>query len=177
MLAATNKNLRTAIQEGRFRSDLFFRLNVIPIAVPPLRERGSDIELLAKYFLKWAGQQHGVAKRFSKKALELMQNYRWPGNVRELRNAMERAAIMIDHDEISADDLKRILPDLQAIADGKDGFALLDGKSLREKMADFEKHILAEAYRHSKGNVSRMARLLKTDRANLHRKLSRYGIR
>ena len=177
VLAATNRNLREAIQQGHFRSDLFFRLNVIPMEVPPLRERGDDVELLAKYFLEKAGRASGTNKRLAKDAIELLQNYRWPGNIRELRNAMERAAIMIEHEQISAQDLQHVMPDLTNAQESKDAFALLDGKSLREKIDDFEKQLLQDAYRHSKGNVSRMARLLKTDRANLHRKLSRYGIR
>jgi two-component system nitrogen regulation response regulator NtrX len=177
VISATNKNLRKAIQEGRFRSDLFFRLNVIPIAVPPLRDRPEDIELLAKHFLKKAGRAKGEKEKLTSDAIELLISYRWPGNVRELRNAMERAAIMIGKDEVSAADLKNIMPDLANAPSGKGQFSLLDGKSLREKIDDYERHILSEAYQHSKGNVSRMARLLKTDRANLHRKLARYGIR
>lgn len=177
VISATNKNLRKAIKEGQFRSDLFFRLNVIPISVPPLRERLEDIELLAKHFLEKNGRAKGEQKKLTKDAIELLISYRWPGNVRELRNAMERAAIMIEKDEVTAVDLKNIMPDLANAPSGKGQFSLLDGKSLREKIDDYEKHILTEAYKHSKGNISRMARLLKTDRANLHRKLARYGIR
>ncbi|MFQ5629032.1 MAG: sigma 54-interacting transcriptional regulator, partial [bacterium] len=177
VISATNKNLRKSIQDGLFRSDLFFRLNVIPITAPPLRDRQGDITLLAKHFLDQTTGRKGEYKYFAKDAIELLQNYPWPGNVRELSNAMERAGIMIEHEEITADDLKHIMPDLAETGQDKGGFSLLDSKSLREKMEDYEKHLLTEAHKRSKGNVSRMARLLKTDRANLHRKLARYGIR
>lgn len=171
IIAATNKDLRRAVRRGHFRSDLFYRLNVIPIVVPPLRQRREDIPLLAAHFLAAAAERGGRKKHLAPEAEAILTRYHWPGNVRELRNAMERAAVMVESEVITAADLERIVPELS------EGSSLLDGQSLREKMTGYEKRILQEAYKACEGNVSKMARLLQTDRANLHRKLARYGIR
>lgn len=173
IIAATNKDLRKGIKDGTFRRDLFFRINVIPITVPPLRERRDDIVLLADHFLQQACAPRGTRKGFTPEAMRLLQGYAWPGNVRELRNVMERAAIMIEGETISPADLQRIVPDLVA----SDESVTESGLSLREKLEAYERQLLLDAYRSSKGNISAMARLLKTDRANLHRKLARYKIR
>ncbi len=176
VIAATNKNLRTAIKKGEFRSDLYFRLNVLPLHVPSLAEHREDIELLARHFLKKAGAPRGEEKRLSTDAARLLQEYAWPGNVRELRNYMERAAIMVERDEIKLEDLQRILPDLSA-SRGKIEAGAVGSGSLRELLESYEHSLLVSAYEQSKGNVSKMARILQTDRANLHRKLARYKIR
>ena len=178
VVAASKTDLREAAARGEFREDLYYRLSVVMIDIPPLRERREDIPLLFQHFVLVAGARYQREPPPPRpEQLHRLMLADWPGNVRELRNAMERAAIMIEHEQISAQDLQHVMPDLTNAQESKDAFALLDGKSLREKIDDFEKQLLQDAYRHSKGNVSRMARLLKTDRANLHRKLSRYGIR
>ncbi len=105
VIAATNKHLEDAIQRGEFREDLYFRLNVIPIVVPPLRDRREDIPLLAEHFARRFSEEHNVRRRFDARALEAMQNYRWRGNIRELRNAVERLVIMTDREVIGAGDL------------------------------------------------------------------------
>ena len=108
VIAATNKNLEEAIQRGEFREDLFFRLNVIPITVPPLRERRDDIPLLVQHFAKRSSDEHNLKpKKFDGGAMEVLQRYRWRGNIRELRNAVERLLIMAPNDVIRADDLPR----------------------------------------------------------------------
>ena len=108
VIAATNKNLEDAIQRGEFREDLFFRLNVIPITVPPLRERRDDIPLLVQHFAKRSSDEHNLKpKKFDAGAIEVLQRYRWRGNIRELRNAVERLLIMAPNDVIRADDLPR----------------------------------------------------------------------
>src|SRR5689334_697022 len=107
VIAATNKNLEEAIQRGEFREDLFFRLNVIPITVPPLRERRDDIPLLVQHFAKRSSEEHNLKPRkFDAGAMEVLQRYRWRGNIRELRNAVERLLIMAPHDVIRAEDLR-----------------------------------------------------------------------
>src|SRR5918999_4154468 len=105
VIAATNKNLEEAIERGEFREDLYFRLNVIPIVVAPLRERREDIPLLAEHFAKRTSEEHNVRRRFDTRALEAMQNYRWRGNIRELRNTVERLIIMSDRETIGVNDL------------------------------------------------------------------------
>jgi Nif-specific regulatory protein len=105
IIAATNRNLAEAVSRGRFRSDLFYRLNVFPVAIPPLRERASDIPLLADYFLEKTAKAYGRRLRFGPSALEVLMNYAWPGNVRELENLIERLAIMSDGPRIEADQL------------------------------------------------------------------------
>src|SRR5919106_4450925 len=111
VIAATNKNLEDAIQRGEFREDLFFRLNVIPVVVPPLRERREDIPLLAEHFARRLSEEHNLRRRFDARALEALQNYRWRGNIRELRNAVERMVIMNDREVIGVADLP---PDIGA---------------------------------------------------------------
>ncbi len=180
VLAATNKSLRDEVRAGRFRNDLYFRLNVLPISIPPLREHITDLEQLIEAFARRHGAQ--AVPHFSPEALELLRSYPWPGNVRELQNVVERILVMLPGEVITEEKLLRILPDLQggtgtSLPAGA-GYHLLDGRqSLREKLDTFEKQVLLQAYARSGGNVSRMARLLKTDRANLHRKLVRYGIK
>ncbi|MGH8188035.1 MAG: sigma-54-dependent transcriptional regulator, partial [Steroidobacteraceae bacterium] len=105
VIAATNKNLEDAIQRGAFREDLFFRLNVIPVVVPPLRERREDIPLLAEHFARRLSDEHNVRRRFDPRALDALQQYRWRGNIRELRNAVERMVIMSDREVIGVGDL------------------------------------------------------------------------
>src|SRR5918999_896137 len=105
VIAATNKHLEDAIQRGEFREDLYFRLNVIPIVVPPLRDRREDIPLLAEHFARRLSEEHNVRRRFDRGALEALQNYRWRGNIRELRNTVERLVIMSDREVIGASDL------------------------------------------------------------------------
>src|SRR5258705_8801765 len=112
VIAATNKNLEEAIQRGEFRDDLFFRLNVIPIIVPPLRERREDIPQLVQHLAKRTSDEHNLKpKRFDPRAMEVLQRYRWRGNIRELRNTVERVMIMTLGDVVRVEDLP---PDLRA---------------------------------------------------------------
>ncbi|HHL71967.1 MAG TPA: sigma-54-dependent Fis family transcriptional regulator [Bacteroidetes bacterium] len=181
VLAATNKNLREEVKAGRFRNDLYFRLNVLPITIPPLREHISDLDELLASFAGRSSRQ-GQLPQFSEEAREVLHNYSWPGNVREVQNIVERIMVMLADEVITVEKLLRVVPDLQSDGDAMlpsgAGYHLLDGRhSLREKLDFFEKQVLLQAFARSRGNVSKMARLLKTDRANLHRKLVRYGIK
>ena len=188
VIAATNKNLEKEIQAGGFRDDLFFRIAVIPIHVPPLRERRDDIIVLVDYFLNQLAQAYGRRqKRLTPEAGAILENYHWPGNVRELRNIVERLMIMGEAETIAAGQVRQALPrfdfPIAAAApvktnDGATNDSNMDeGLSLRDRVENFERQLLNRVFNEVKGNVSEMARRLRTDRANLHRKLQRYNIK
>ena len=189
VIAATNKNLEKEIQGGNFRDDLFFRIAVIPIHVPPLRERREDVLILANYFLNQLAQAYGRrAKRLLAEAGAILENYHWPGNVRELRNIVERLMIMGEAETITAEQVRQALPVLNfpvAVANtpakastaAEYDLAGDEGLALRDRVENFERHLLARVFQEVRGNVSEMARRLRTDRANLHRKLQRYNIK
>ena len=172
VIAATNKELSTEIDQGRFREDLYYRLAVIPITVPPLRERADDIPLLVAHFSRLFAEENGKRPvRFSDGAMSRLLEYGWPGNVRELKNLVERLLIMGEEDEIPESDVTDVLLKSGPVA------KLPEGGSFRERVERFEVGILSEALRRNGGNISETARELQTDRANLHRKMKRYGIR
>ncbi|MBK5260571.1 MAG: sigma-54-dependent Fis family transcriptional regulator [Thermoanaerobaculia bacterium] len=171
VIAATNKNLESEIAAGGFRSDLFYRLNVIPIEVPPLRTRGNDIPLLADYFLRrFAAETGSRRKRLSAGASSKLRAYHWPGNVRELRNVMERLAILLPADVIEAEDVQ-----LGAAIEAPPVIAA--NLPLKEARDEFEKQYILTRLREHAGNVSRTADALGVERSNLYRKLNAYGIR
>lgn len=188
VIAATNKNLEKEIHAGNFRDDLFFRIAVIPIHVSPLRERRDDIVVLANYFLQQLAQAYGRrAKRLAAEATMILENYHWPGNVRELRNIVERLMIMGEAETITAEQVRQALPIFelpvsslprgQAAALPDLSVATDDGLPLRDRVENYERQLLARVFEQVQGNVSEMARRLRTDRANLHRKLQRYNIK
>lgn len=171
VIAATNKNLEAEIARGAFRDDLYYRLNVIPIAVPPLRARGNDILLLAEHFLRrFAAETGGVKKRLSAGAIAKLRAYEWPGNVRELRNVMERLAILLPAEVIDAEDVQ---------LGAKSGLPadIAADLSLKEARDAFEKHYILLRLQQFGGNVSRTADALGVERSNLYRKLHAYGIK
>ncbi|KAA3619773.1 MAG: sigma-54-dependent Fis family transcriptional regulator [Calditrichaeota bacterium] len=176
IVSATNKNLRQEIVKGNFRKDLYFRLNVIPLHVPPLRERSTDILPLFAHFVK---VNNFKEKLILPDAAKLMRNYIWPGNVRELYNLVERISAMVVEPEISADALLKILPEMEKHVVGS-----FDGsprqktykRTLRESLEAYEAELLQKCYEDCDGNISKMARALVTDRANLHKKLKKYDI-
>jgi two-component system nitrogen regulation response regulator NtrX len=177
VIAATNKNLQTEIQAGKFREDLFYRLNVIPVRVPALRDRPGDISLLAQHFINRICQKTGNGfKRWGDGCMAVFESYSWPGNVRELMNFTERMVILSRQETISAADVAEALPESreQPIQQPKPPQAVL---SLREQVNAFEKQILLRGFHDVEGNVSELSRRLKIDRANLHRKLKDYGIK
>jgi two-component system, NtrC family, nitrogen regulation response regulator NtrX len=166
VLAATNKNLPNEIAAGHFREDLFYRLNVIPFLVPPLRERREDIPVLSRYFMRMFSVEHGRSpKEFSANALDLMSDYSWPGNVRELRNEIERLVIMIQDETIQEKDLS--LPN---------GTLSASASTLHEARAQYEKEFILSKLKEVGWNVSRAARLLGLERSYLYRKMKTYGI-
>jgi two-component system, NtrC family, nitrogen regulation response regulator NtrX len=171
VIAATNKDLEAEISGGTFRSDLYYRLNVLPIEVPPLRTRGNDVVLLAEHFLRrFAADTGAPKKKLSAGAATKLKMYHWPGNVRELRNVIERLAILLPGDTIEAEDMH-----LEARADGP---VTVDSKlTLKEARDEFEKQYILGRLREFAGNVSRTADALGVERSNLYRKLHAYGIR
>jgi two-component system nitrogen regulation response regulator NtrX len=172
VIAATNKNLEAEIAAGNFRSDLFYRLNVIPIEVPPLRDRGTDIVLLAEYFLRRYAAESGMPqKRLAAGAKSKLRSYYWPGNVRELRNVIERIAILSKADVIEPEDIQL---GTRAAAVPSEVDARL---TLKEARDEFEKQYILSKLKEFAGNVSRTAAALGVERKNLYRKLHAYGIR
>mgnify|MGYP001180920079 CR=1 FL=1 len=174
VIAATNKDLPAEIRAGRFREDLYFRLNVIPILVPALRERREDIPLLAEHFLLQLAREYGRrAKHVSPAAMALLREYPWPGNVRELRNVLERLMIMVPGDTIEPRHLN--LPGVSAPEDLPGGGLepLLPLQAARER---FEKDYILRVLAAQRGNMSRTAEALGVERSNLYRKMKGYGI-
>lgn len=175
VLAATNRDLRKESQEKRFREDLFFRLNVISIEVPALRNRGDDVPLLAAFFLqRFAERNHKTIKGFSPQALDCLLRYQWPGNVRELENAMERAVILCRGDLISESDLpvnvaNAPMPEAAVQANGDLSLAGLP-------LDIVEKRAIEDTLRQTCDNKSEAARRLGITRATLHNKLRKYGL-
>jgi two-component system nitrogen regulation response regulator NtrX len=179
IVAATNKNLEEEIAKGTFREDLYHRINVIPLIVPPLRERPEDIPLLATHFLKeLAREENAPAKTFSPQALEALAVQSWPGNVRELKNFVWRLAIMSPKPVIDLADLPfntlAVAPEEGGEGDFIDPF--LQVPSFREARALFEKQFLRRKLEECRGNVSLLAEKIGLERSHLYRKLRSYGL-
>ncbi|MCL4813248.1 MAG: sigma-54 dependent transcriptional regulator [Vicinamibacteraceae bacterium] len=173
VIAATNKDLPGLIQEGRFREDLYFRLNVIPIFVPPLRDRDDDIARLAEYFMSELAREYGRRpKAFSPGAMMRLRHYLWPGNVRELRNVVERLMIMVPGDTVEADDLH--LP--SAAPQAGEAAAARPVVPLAAAREEFEREYILRALAEQHGNMSRTAEVLGVERSNLYKKMRAYGI-
>jgi transcriptional regulator with GAF, ATPase, and Fis domain len=176
VLAATHRDLRSRIAEGLFREDLFYRLNVIEIKLPPLREREDDILLMAEYFLaRWARQANAPAKRLSEEARALLLQHAFPGNVRELENLVQRAAILSEGEEIQADDLPLAFT---AVASGSaekpPSNFMLAKQSVIEK---FEREFLATSLQETRGNISEAARRAGMYKKNFIEKMKQYEIK
>lgn len=174
VIAATNKDLLLETREGRFREDLYYRLAVVPIHNPPLRERSVDIPVLAVHFLVASCEQNRVpVKRLTDGALEVLRGHSWPGNIRELRNLMERSAILLPDEEIAADDLRRLLQG--APDDAHDlFFACETFEEFKEKS---EKLFLEKKLAHFDWNIKKTAENLGMQRSNLYKKLEKFGLR
>ena len=184
ILAATNKDLARAVADGTFREDLYFRLNVIPTALPPLREREGDIVALIEHFSTLQRQRTGrPLLRWSDDALAVMRAYAWPGNVRELANIVERIAILNTGSLVRAPDVQAVLPPSTATAQGVGGgeaMAPVGAMQSELGLTDFldlaEKQLITDALARADGNVAEAARQLRTDRPNLYRRMKRLGI-
>lgn len=175
IVAATNRNLKEMVEQGTFREDLYYRLNVINIRVPPLRERKEDIPLLTEFFLQKASEANGGGKRvLTKRALEKLYDYAWPGNVRELQNEMERLVVL-------AGEETKILPEMlspkiiEAGEKSKVQGARLQGK-LKDALEDLEREMIKEGLRRTGWNKSKLAKELGISRAGLIMKVEKYGL-
>jgi two-component system nitrogen regulation response regulator NtrX len=180
VIAATNKNLEEEIEKGRFREDLFFRLAVIPIQVPPLRERPDDIPLLVRHYMDYFSRENNVRpKRITPAALDALQRYRWKGNIRELRNTVERLIIMTSGDTIDVADLPDAVRSGGAVAARagapSDGEPLKAG-TLREFKDLSERAYIVQKLRENSWNISKTAEVIDTPRSNLYKKLEQYQI-
>src|SRR6267378_2586813 len=193
IIAATNHDLQRAVRGGIFREDLYFRLNVIPLAIPPLRERSEDVAELVAHFSEQFLQRTGQAKpRWRSDALQLMGNYPWPGNVRELANIIERLAILHPGAEITGQYVEDVLivdrdeePDStpitptrahEKVGDRQNTATSAAPVSLADRLDSFERTVIARALAEADGNVADAARKLQTDRPNLYRRMKRLGI-
>ncbi|MBD0414426.1 sigma-54-dependent transcriptional regulator [Oryzicola mucosus] len=204
LISATHRNLLQLVRDGKFREDLFYRLNVFPIFVPPLRERREDIPLLARHFLVRFAEStpHGRVPGISDEAMRLLEAYDWPGNIRQLENAMFRASVLCDGDMLGEDEFPQIRAQVHGIAEegGRDvtgtdpvagagvtqtkaapqmpGGALrvLDERGNMRSLADVELEMIRMAIEHYNGQMSEVARRLGIGRSTLYRKLKEYGI-
>ena len=170
IVAATNKNLEQAVEEGVFRSDLYYRLNVFPIYLPPLRERKTDILLLADHFLeKYSKENNKEIRRFSTPAIDMMMDYHWPGNVRELENCIERAVLLCEEGVIHSYHLP---PTLQTGMESD----TLPVRSLEEATDNLEREMIIDSLKNTRGNTTKAASLLKTTVRKFNYKAKRYNI-
>ena len=174
IIAATNILPEEAIKNGRFREDLYYRLNVIPINMPPLRDRKDDIPGLLDLFIRETVKEHQIeAKKFTPGAKDYLKAYAWPGNVRELKNFVERICIMCPQTLIDEDTVQNFLKDRRTIGEPKDIESL---GNLRVAREEFEKKYILQALKMCENNVSRAAKFLGLERTNLHRKMKLMGI-
>ena len=175
VIAATNKDLAAEIKAGTFREDLYYRLNVVPFHLPPLRERGGDALVLASHFLAQVARELSEpVKTFDEPAQEALLAYAWPGNVRELRNLIERLCIMTQEEVIHLEDLPDALQDAHARTPA--GRAAAAQATLKEAKSDFERTFILGKLQENQWNVSKTAEAIGIERSNLHRKLRAYNI-
>ncbi|MEK7269855.1 MAG: sigma-54 dependent transcriptional regulator [Planctomycetota bacterium] len=178
IVAATNKDLARQVAEGEFREDLLYRLQVIPIRLPPLRERADDIPNLARHFLARACAENGwPAKGLSDGAVRVLQSRRWPGNVRELKNGIERLAILVPGDSISEDDVERWIPRTVPVAGPSADAGLLDSPTHEEFKERSERAFLERKLQAFGWNISKVSEVLQMPRSNLYKKLEKYGLK
>jgi len=168
LIAATNRNLEERVKEGLFREDLYYRLNVVPIEIPPLRDRKEDILLLINYFWNQLNASYGTNRKIDSEAYNVLVDYSWPGNVRELENCIERIFVTVDKDLIYADELPTYLLQSTVI------HSAVGIMPLKDAMEDIEKKMIVNAYRHF-GNTYRAAEALGVSQSTIVRKLKKYG--
>jgi len=187
LITATNSDLNRLVREGSFREDLFYRLNVVPVRLPPLRERPEDIPLLVEHFvIKFNARLKRAVRAFSPQALRVLHGYPWPGNIRELENVVERTLLFADRDVIEADDLP---PEILVRADALSSVALPSPDArggegaeslkdiVRRATAHLERDLIRQALQETGGNVTRAARRLKISRKSLQTKMRELGLR
>ena len=172
LVAATNRNLSKEVQAGKFRADLFFRLNVVPILIPALRDRVEDVEPIARHLLaRFSRENGGVARGFEPEALSKLRQYSWPGNVREMRNVMELAVLMGKRALLSPADL-RLEPEAEMV---EEWYELLD-QSLEDAESAFKTRYFQRLLQRAEGNKTRAAEMAGLDRTTIHTNLKKYGV-
>ena len=172
VLAATNKDLEAEIKNGQFREDLYYRLNVIPIEVPSLRDRGEDIPLLVETFIdEYTRQEHRERKIMDPEALALLKRYSWPGNVRELKNLVERLTIMVEGEVIHAADIPIPYNPECGITPESSGAAFFNMASLKDAKKAFEKEFIQKKLAENEKNITKTAKAIGVERSYLHKKL------
>ncbi len=177
VIAATNKNLEVEIREGNFREDLYFRLNVLPFHVPPLRERKEDIQRLASHFLNYfCSQESRDIKCLSANALYALTQYNWPGNIRELKNLIERMVIMTPEQIIEYEHLPASIKSAPLNQETDISIGTISATSYRDAKELFEKQFLRQKLEENNWNISRTAEEIGLERSNLHRKIKSYGL-
>jgi Nif-specific regulatory protein len=171
VLAATNKDLGAMTGEGKFREDLFYRINIVQIKVPPLRERREDIKVLAEHFLQKFSTEKGLRKiDFSSEAMTSILSYDWPGNVRELENAIERAVVMGDGKRIMADDL----PIRKAAIELEQGITV--GMTLKDAQDVFRKEFVRKTLAHTRGNRKKAAEIMGIQRTYISKLINEFNL-
>lgn len=177
VITASSKDLDKEVKEGRFREDLYYKLNVIPFRIPTLKEHGEDIPVLTSYFADHVARESGYPKKaFSEQAMNYMLSYEWPGNVRELKNFIERVYILTPGDFVDLHDLRFAgLIDLNELNDGR-AAGNQNLSTFREARAQFEKEYLIKKIGENSGNISKTAEVIGLERSYLHRKIKIYGI-
>jgi two-component system response regulator HydG len=174
IIAATNRNLEDEVKEGKFREDLFYRLNVVTLRIPQLRERQDDIPLLAHHFMeKYAKKNRKQVKGFSPLAMDMLLKYAWPGNVRELENVIERAVILLPDEHITEKELPSNITD--SYAEKSDWVIPPAPVTANRSLEEIEKQAILATLEDSGGNKSETARRLGINRKTLHKKLKDYG--
>ena len=185
IIAATNIDLKEAVRQGVFREDLYYRLSVVPIELPPLRDRREDILPLAQHFVRKYNEENGrqVSEHVNPEVLSLLENYSWPGNVRELENAIERAVVIAPGDEITRECLRREIADPQAAAavareavGASSGIDVTRGVNFYDEVRRFEIDLIRRALDQTGGHQSRAARLLGMNPTTLNSKIKTYNI-
>jgi two-component system nitrogen regulation response regulator NtrX len=176
VIAATSHKLEEEVTAGRFREDLYYRLNVIPINIPPLREHSEDVEMLIDYFIDYmVNVEHLPARRFSSASLKILQQYSWPGNVRELKNLIQRLLILNRGEEVSVEEVQSALGKRSVTVASSEYMPQYD-QSLRDARDDFERNYLLHHLKQVGGNVSELAKIVGMERTHLYRKLKALDI-
>jgi DNA-binding NtrC family response regulator len=180
LVVATNRDLQKEVEEGRFREDLYYRLNVVPIHLPPLRERKEDIPLLVEHFIdKFNTKLNRKIEKVSEEALNLVVNYQWPGNIRELENVIERCILFSEGPEIGAENLpEQLIERSSSVPSAVTMSADASMKDIvKQATAELERDLIVKALEETKGNVTRAAKRLKISRKSLQNKMKEFGLR
>jgi len=172
VIAATNKDLQKEMKEGRFREDLYFRLNVLNIKVPPLSKRKDDIPLLADYFNQYFANEYGIIpKKMTPETMSALMEYNWPGNVRELKNTIEKVIVLVEHQEIRTQDIRSILAEYTQLKKTS-----MDTLTLKAARQEFEREFIKRKLVACEGNVTKTAKALDIPRTYLHKKMNNLGV-